>query len=350
MNGNDRVVVGYYSYPSPDGQIYTVNYIADRNGYRATGTQLGGQGGTLPSIPSSIPSSTLAPFPTYNPSGSSVPPVIPLQSYQPGYVSTTPSSLIIPSAPYTPTQSPYSPTQSIYTPTPTYAPSSTPYPYGPYQSSTVSPYVPSSTLVPSSTPLPQFPVYTGTSVPFPGYVYTPQGPAYSNYPSGPGYSTPVTRFNFGTTPSPFIRSTTAYTTPVPNVVLPSSTPSPFVRPYQPAYGLANNNNAPAIIASTPRPFVATATTPSPYSNDQDIVYITPSPKVYANPSVQPLANGSPISREFQPPYGGNAIDSNFYRNNYGYQSVRPLPTSTPLPPTAGGSTVTNFAYRNGNVY
>lgn len=364
MNGNDRVVVGYYSYPSPDGQVYTVNYISDRNGYRATGTQLG-PGGSVTPIPS-ISSSTLSPFPTL---GSNISPgsqVIPLQQLQPGYVSTTPSPFIIPPAPYTPTQSPYSPTQSIYTPSSTYAPSTTQYPYYSsstpasyvpsssyvpsttqypyYSSSTPTPYVPSSTFGPSSS-LPPFPVYGGTTVPFPGYVYSPQGQSFSpynsnynnyNYPSGPGYSTPVTRFNFGTTPTPYTRSTSAYTTPLPNVVLPSSTPSPFVRSYQPAYGLANNNNAPAILASTPRPFVATATTPSPYSNDQDIVYITPSPKLYVNPSVQPL--------------NSNAIDSNYYRNNYGFQSVRPLITSTPLPPTAGGSTITNFAYRNGNAY
>lgn len=354
MNGAERIVVGFYSYPI-NGEIYTVNYISDRNGYRATGTQLGGPG-QLPTIPSSISSSSLPSFPTYG-SSTPLPPgqsVIPLQPLQPGYVSTTPSSLIIPSAPYSPTQSPYSPTQTIYTPsstyypstTPAYYPSSTPYPYSPYQSSTGRPFVPSSTFVPSTTALPQFPVYTGTTVPFPGYVYQPQGP-YNNGPSSPGYSTPVTSFNYGSTPSSYLLSSTAagataYTTPVASIAYPSSTPAP-VRGYQPSYGLANNFNAPAITASTPRPFAVSSTTPSPFSGqDQNVVYITPSPKLYANPSVQPLGRDIPSSI--------NGIDNNLYRNNYAFQNVRPLASSTPFPPSAGDTSITNFNYRNGNAY
>lgn len=36
----ERVVRGSYSYIGPDGVTYTVNYIADRNGYRAFGSHL----------------------------------------------------------------------------------------------------------------------------------------------------------------------------------------------------------------------------------------------------------------------------------------------------------------------
>lgn len=34
------MVQGSYSYTGPDGKVYTVNYIADENGYRAEGAHL----------------------------------------------------------------------------------------------------------------------------------------------------------------------------------------------------------------------------------------------------------------------------------------------------------------------
>lgn len=37
MNGPYRVTQGYYSYLGGDGKPYTVHYIADQNGYRASG-------------------------------------------------------------------------------------------------------------------------------------------------------------------------------------------------------------------------------------------------------------------------------------------------------------------------
>lgn len=359
MVGNDRVVTGFYSYPGPDGVPYTVTYIADKNGYRASGSHI--PGGSVPS--SGVPSS-----------GINIP-VIPVQPLQPtiGYTPTTPAPIIISSTPYTPTQSPFSPTQTIYTPTSTFIPSSTPYTPGGYVPSSIpytpagyvpsstpytpSGYVPSSTLVPTSTPFPptsigyspqyvsndRFPVYTQSTVPFPGYVYSQQPvSAYSGY-SGPtgqgGVSTPVTRFNFAT------RSTSTYAPP-------TSTPAPLIRNYQSSYGLADNRNSPVIV-----------TTPRPYG--QDTVYITPSPsKVYINQPGLPsgfqsnLPSGSVlVNRELLPPYvAGSAIDaSSYYRNNnnnnnnYGLQSVRPLATSGPSGPS-GPQSITNLSFRNGNAY
>ncbi|XP_018008728.1 larval cuticle protein LCP-17 [Hyalella azteca] len=34
------VVRGSYSYTAPDGQVITINYVADENGYRATGPSI----------------------------------------------------------------------------------------------------------------------------------------------------------------------------------------------------------------------------------------------------------------------------------------------------------------------
>lgn len=39
-DAESQVVQGSYSYTGPDGVVYTVNYIADENGYRAEGAHL----------------------------------------------------------------------------------------------------------------------------------------------------------------------------------------------------------------------------------------------------------------------------------------------------------------------
>ncbi|KAF4520085.1 hypothetical protein B566_EDAN014190 [Ephemera danica] len=49
-DGNAQVMQGSYSYTGPDNQVYTVNYIADENGFRAEGAHLP----TPPPIPEAI--------------------------------------------------------------------------------------------------------------------------------------------------------------------------------------------------------------------------------------------------------------------------------------------------------
>ncbi|KAE8741959.1 Cuticle Protein CPR RR-1 7 [Frankliniella occidentalis] len=39
-DGPATAVTGQYSYTGPDGQVYTVSYVADENGYRASGAHL----------------------------------------------------------------------------------------------------------------------------------------------------------------------------------------------------------------------------------------------------------------------------------------------------------------------
>jgi hypothetical protein len=46
----DQVVTGSYSYTGPDGQVYTVTYTADANGFQAQGAHLP----TPPPIPEAI--------------------------------------------------------------------------------------------------------------------------------------------------------------------------------------------------------------------------------------------------------------------------------------------------------
>ncbi|KAK6621290.1 hypothetical protein RUM43_011596 [Polyplax serrata] len=49
-NSVAQIIQGSYSYTAPDGQVITVNYVADENGYRAEGAHLP----TPPPIPAEI--------------------------------------------------------------------------------------------------------------------------------------------------------------------------------------------------------------------------------------------------------------------------------------------------------
>jgi Insect cuticle protein len=65
--GPNKVVRGYYSYLGPDGIQYTVNYVADRYGYRAYGNHLPTQPNEiydLTQLPSQQSSSFSRPAPT----------------------------------------------------------------------------------------------------------------------------------------------------------------------------------------------------------------------------------------------------------------------------------------------
>lgn len=222
MVGNDRVVTGYYSYIGPDGKTYTVNYIADRNGYRATGSHLPVQPGIQPAIavqplsppdPGSYPSST--PFPPFGsstpfpsspfPSSTIAPP--PYSSRPPFPPSPFPPSPSPPSY-YPPAQRPnYLPPQSYVpsttiVPPPYYSPSSTeftptvrPFPTFSPSSPTYLPPLPSSTYIPSTTT--PFPIYTGPSPPWAGYVY--QNP-YARQDQRPNIGVPFSRQFYSTTP------------------------------------------------------------------------------------------------------------------------------------------------------
>lgn len=151
ING-ERVTSGYYSYIE-NGQTYTVNYVADRNGYRASGAHLPVQ----PLRPQQqnfgypgYPSSTPAPFgPSY--SSSTFGPSYSSSTFGPSYPSSTPSPFG-PSYPAS-TPAPFRPSYSPSTPFAPSYPSTTPIPIipsSPYPNNGRPP--PTSIYVPSSTP------------------------------------------------------------------------------------------------------------------------------------------------------------------------------------------------------
>lgn len=238
MVGNERVVTGFYSYIGPDGKTYTVNYIADRNGYRA--------------------SSSNSPVPN----GAALQP-LPQQGI------SAPRPVIVQSTPYP------NPTISYPAPNRVYVPSS-PAPYQP----------PVSYIPPTSTP---FPIYSQSTPPWPGYNYNNVNQVYSGVTRNPApiyYSTTTQR------PYAFARSSEnpRFVAQSPDEIaqrvstisppllqdIPSSTFSPI--------DINTNNN-----------YFPTQSAPRPFGNT---VYITP--KSFINQQGQP--NSFSINQDLLPPH------------------------------------------------
>lgn len=280
MRGNNRVIVGYYSYIGPDSKIYTTHYTADEYGYRAKSSHLPVQDVAVQPLPfvSSTPFSDPGPFATP----------------APFIVSSTSPPFVSSAAPFR-ASSPYSD-----------GPSSTPYraAYQPYNigySSTASPIVSSSTPFAStispqfSEPKrPRFPIYGQPTAPFRGYSYT--NPRINSHYSVVAQQTPAPVFFSSSTKQPLRRF------PIAAV---ASNESPRVTPQ---FGNGFNE-----ISSTPLPFQddiprfkeyippapIVSSTPRPFNNIQpDTVLITPKP-AYNPPQ---LPNSLSINQNLLPPY------------------------------------------------
>lgn len=381
ING-DRVTTGYYSYIE-NGQTYTVNYVADRNGYRASGAHLPvqplspqQQNFGYPGYPSSTPapfgpsysSSTFGPsYPSSTPSpfGPSYPastpaPFRPSYSpstpFAPSYPSTTPIP-IIPSSPY--------PNNGRPPPTSIYVPSSTPF-NRPGMAAVVIPIVsfhnifslsvPSGAyLPPSSTP---FPIYQQSYPPFPGYQYQNPRPSLPGNPYQPNYQPSNNNNNFNNynnyqTPAPVFYSTTPPPFPS-SSSLPPITSFAARRPSIDDYSRVSTTLAPPLIRDVPPSTISTildenasplplrnryipsdfdSSTPRPFNNNgvtpvyqqPDTVYITP--KTYYN---QRLPNSLAINQNLLPPYlnvnGLDDADNGYRRGDFQVSgpSVRPL--------------------------
>lgn len=345
MVGNERVVRGFYSYIGDDGKPYTVNYIADRNGYRATGSH-------LPVQPLAV--QPLQQYPQENigyPSSTPLPYVPPQSSYAPPFVTSTPAPIYVPSS------TPYNRPGHLYIPSSTFAPS--------YPSSTAAPFASStsSSFYPSNQPS-----YVSGS--FPGYQQRPSNTAYLPpsvsqsvapifySPSSTTTSRPITRFSFAARQPngddvPRITSTLA--PPLLNEPIIFNGPSSTIGPYtnndqlsvRNQYISPNNQYIPPGNQYIPPPIVSS--TPRPFSNNvasiyqqptSDTVYITPKP--FYSQQRNSLPNSISINQELLPPYlavnGLDSIDNNYRRNDAGDYRVEG-PRVRPL-------TVTNFNYNN----
>lgn len=174
--GPNKVVRGYYSYVGPDGVTYTVNYVADRFGYRASGAH-------LPTQPDVFYQQPRPPVYTR-----------PVNNNNPYYVTSTPA----PPQVYPLHQNHQHHTQSVY------------YPQSlPTQHIYVTESVPSNFI--NITPKPHYShhVQTSTQLPvnlLPPYSYIPSSPDYSNQhyvwttAKPPVYSTGFS----STTPRPYV--------------------------------------------------------------------------------------------------------------------------------------------------
>ncbi|XP_031625716.1 extensin-2-like [Contarinia nasturtii] len=329
MVGNDRVVVGYYSYIGPDGKIYTTNYRADQNGYRASGSHL-------------PPQDTVQPLP-FNPSASGPAPFVsstpaPFISSTPGpFVSSTPGPFVSPTP--------------FASPSPYNVPSSTPYrePYpfnGEYNPTTASPIVSSSTLAPvasSVAPLsrrPHFPIYVQPTPPFQGYAYnnprinTPYSVVSQQTPApfySPSTQPPINRFSYVTAQSNINSRINHFNS------IPSST-SAYVTDDEPVQFKKYIPPIP-IVSSTPRPFNSIA------PNQGNEILITPKP--YFN---QPrLPNSLSINENLLPPHlSVGPLNSspelrNGFRGNVNFINNPPFEFNSQ--PSVAPLTVTNLNYR-----
>lgn len=312
MVGNNRVVVGYYSYIGPDGKVYTTHYTADHNGYRATG------GSNLPGVqPLPFASNELGPaFVTPAP-----------------FISSTPPSPFRSSSSFNdvPSSTPYRPLNIEYSPT-TASPiisSSTPF------ASTVSPF--------AVTKRPHFPIYAQPTPPFPGYSYTnprinspysvvsqqPPAPVFFQSSTEP----PVNRFSYATAPSnqnPRITSSLGPSQFTNDFNTISSTTIPFEDDIHVRF----KEYIPPSPVSTPRPF----------NNRPDTILITPKPS-YNQPR---LPNSLSINQNLLPPYlSVGALNSqNFLRDNGNFIQNSPYDSNRPFPHTVAPLTVTNLNFRN----
>lgn len=328
MVGNNRVVVGYYSYLGPDGKIYTTQYTADQHGYRASGSHLPVQDGAVQPLPF-VPHT---PGPGHFISSTLTP-----------YVSSTPAPFV--------SSTPFASPSPFNVPT-----SSTPY-RGPfdveYNPTTSSPIISSSTPIASTlSPFPRRPhfplfqgyAYTNPRINTPYSVVSQQTPAPIFFPSST--EQPVNRFSYITAPSNINSriTTTLATPPFMNNYnsVSSSTSSPFeadrlvqFKEYIPPV---------SIVSSTPRPFNGLA------PNQPDTIFITPKPS-YNQPR---LPNSLSINQNLLPPHlsvsplNSSPEFQNSFRSNTDFinnpsfefnNQVRPLPrTVAPL-------AVTNLNFR-----
>lgn len=343
MVGNDRVVVGYFSYIGPDGKVYTTHYTADKYGYRATSSNSPAPENAVQPLP--FVSSTPAPF---------------VSSTPPPFVSSTPAPFI--------SSTPFAAPTPFISSTPPFnnVPYSTNY-RGPYQQfgfapSTASPIVSSSTPFAttaspfSDTRRPHFPIYVQPSVPFQGYTYnnprintpysvvsqqTPEPffPSSTESPPNRFYATQPSNMNSRITttlgPPQFARDFNA---------IPSSTFSPFednppvqFRKYIPPV---------SVVTSTPRPFNSFS------SNQPDTVIITPKPLF--NQAQLPNSLSFNQNANLLPPYLSvgplNSLSGpqNIPQDNFNFINGQPFEYNSqvrPWPQSVAPLAVTNLNYR-----
>lgn len=111
--GNERIVRGSYSHIGPDGKKYTVQYVADRNGYRAYGDHL-----PVPvqqTIVSQAPPSSVLPVIHQNPT---VAPILVSTPSPIEVVQITPKPIILTGNSNTPRPPIYSPSENLLPPSP----------------------------------------------------------------------------------------------------------------------------------------------------------------------------------------------------------------------------------------